>query len=219
LWANNLGTHDVTFAAAIFAQIAEVATGGPTLTDMQLNCALSIVRGIAPTDPVEALLATQMTAVHLASIAAARRLNNVETIEQQHSASGSLNKLARTFAAQVEALKRHRSNGDPTIKSQTVTVNDGGQAIVGTVHHAGSLENRGQSHEPHLRHESGPALLGHLEAHQEALPGPGGERPARVPVPRSASRGAQRQGERLLQTRPLQQRGRATASRRRPLAS
>ena len=44
-----------------------------------------------------------------------------------------LNKLARTFAAQVEALKRYRSAGEQTIKVQHVTVNDGGQAIVGNV--------------------------------------------------------------------------------------
>jgi hypothetical protein len=47
-----------------------------------------------------------------------------------------LNKLARTFATQVEALKKYRSAGEQTIKVQHVTVNDGGQAIVGQ-HQAG----------------------------------------------------------------------------------
>jgi hypothetical protein len=38
-----------------------------------------------------------------------------------------LNKLARTFAVQVEALKKYRSTGEQSIRVQHVTVNDGGQ--------------------------------------------------------------------------------------------
>ena len=57
----------------------------------------------------------------------------IENIPQQDSASNMLNKLARTFAAQVEVLKKYRSAGEQTIKVQHVTVNDGGQAIVGNV--------------------------------------------------------------------------------------
>ena len=68
-----------------------------------------------------------------ATMVAARRLSQVETIPQQDSASSMLNKLARTFAAQVEALKRYRSAGEQTIKVQHVTVNEGGQAIVGNL--------------------------------------------------------------------------------------
>jgi hypothetical protein len=40
------------------------------------------------------------------------------------------NKCARTFAAQVEALKKYRSTGEQSIKVQHVNVHDGGQAIV-----------------------------------------------------------------------------------------
>jgi hypothetical protein len=47
----------------------------------------------------------------------------------------SFNKLARTFAAQVEALKRYRSSGEQTMRVEHVTVNEGGQAIVGNVTH------------------------------------------------------------------------------------
>jgi hypothetical protein len=43
------------------------------------------------------------------------------------------NKLARTFAAQVEALKRYRSGGEQKMTVQHVHVADGGQAIVGNV--------------------------------------------------------------------------------------
>jgi hypothetical protein len=42
----------------------------------------------------------------------ARRLADVETIAQQDSAKRALNKLARTFAMQMEALKRYRTGGE-----------------------------------------------------------------------------------------------------------
>ena len=41
--------------------------------------------------------------------------------------------LARTFPAQIEALNRYRSHGEPAITVQNVSVGDGGKAIVGNV--------------------------------------------------------------------------------------
>src|SRR6202040_3740582 len=67
----------------------------------------------------------------------ARRLAHVENIPQQDSAERAFNKLARTFAAQVEALKRYRSGGEQTVRVEHVTVNEGGKAIVGNVSHGG----------------------------------------------------------------------------------
>jgi hypothetical protein len=52
---------------------------------------------------------------------------------QQNSAERAFNKLARTFAVQVEALKRYRTGGEQKVTVQHVTVNEGGQAIVGSV--------------------------------------------------------------------------------------
>jgi hypothetical protein len=74
-----------------------------------------------------------MAAIHLATMTFARRLAHVETIPQQDSAERALNKLARTFAAQVEALKRYRRGGEQKITVQHVNVTKGGQAIVGNV--------------------------------------------------------------------------------------
>ena len=48
-----------------------------------------------------------------------------------------LNKLTRTFATQVEALKRYRSKGEQKVTVEHVTVNEGGQAIVGNVETGG----------------------------------------------------------------------------------
>src|ERR1700758_4516186 len=79
----------------------------------------------------------QVAAVHTAMMTFAWRLAHVKTIPQQDSAERAFNKLGRTFAAQVEALKRYRSRGDQTVRVEHVTVNEGGQAIVGNVAHRG----------------------------------------------------------------------------------
>ena len=157
---------------------------------------LSLVRGINPKDETEALLAAQMAAIHNATMVAARRLNHVETIPQQDSASTMLNKLARTFAAQVEALKKYRSAGEQTIKVQHVTVNEGGQAIVGNVNQGGgdTAKNGGQPHEPCATAECGPALLSHEQTVPAPMPSAGSPRLEGVPVSRGAGRGAKGQG-------------------------
>src|SRR5277367_5060611 len=94
---------------------------------------LSIVKGIKPRDQIEAMLAAQMAAVHVASITFARRLAHVDNIPQQDSAERAFNKLTRTFAAQLSALKEYRSKGEQKITVQHVHVAEGGQAIVGNV--------------------------------------------------------------------------------------
>jgi len=75
----------------------------------------------------------QMAAIRMAPMTFARRLAHVDTIPQQDSAQNAFNKLARTFAAQVEALKRYRNGGEQKMTVQDVHVAEGGQAIVGKV--------------------------------------------------------------------------------------
>jgi hypothetical protein len=66
------------------------------------------------------------------------RLNHVENIPQQDSAERALNKLARTFTTQMEALKRYRTGGQQRVTVEHVHVHQGGQAIVG------HIESRGE---------------------------------------------------------------------------
>ena len=56
-----------------------------------------------------------------------------ENIPQAQAHYTGFNKLARTFAAQVEALRKHRTGGEQRVTVQHVNVADGGQAIVGNV--------------------------------------------------------------------------------------
>ncbi len=94
---------------------------------------LSIIADMAPRDPVERMLAVQMAATHVATIRSARWLASTENIPQVQAHYTGFSKLARTFAAQIEALRKHRTGGKQTVTVQHVNVSDGGQAIVGHV--------------------------------------------------------------------------------------
>ena len=140
-----LGTRDPDFLNGLLKQLCN-ASKGKTVDEDRLNFMLSVVKGIEPRDQVEAMLAAQMAATHNATMTFARRLNHVDTLAQQDSAERAYNKLARTFASQVEALKRYRSAGEQTVRVEHVTVNEGGQAIVGNVAHGGrGSDKTGQS--------------------------------------------------------------------------
>ena len=128
-----LGTSDIDFLNGLLRQLGNAGSQGRELDAGGINFMLSVIKGIQPRDQVEAMLASQMAAVHMASMTFARRLAHVEDIRQQDSAERAFTKLTRTFAAQMEALKRYRSGGEQKATVQHVTVSDGGQAIVGNV--------------------------------------------------------------------------------------
>jgi hypothetical protein len=121
------------FFNGFLSQLANAGSQGREPDERGINFMLSVVKGIEPRDPVEAMLAAQIAAVHMATMTFARRLAHVESIPQQDSAERAFNKLARTFAAQMEALKRYRTGGEQKVTVQHVTVSEGGQAIVGNV--------------------------------------------------------------------------------------
>jgi hypothetical protein len=74
-----------------------------------------------------------MVTVHMAVMKSVRDLSLATDSLQQEAAERAINKFARTFTAQVEALKRYRTGGEQKVTVQHVSVNEGGQAIVGNV--------------------------------------------------------------------------------------
>jgi hypothetical protein len=74
----------------------------------------------------------RLTGGSLEAVFPIRRRAN-EDIAQHDSAARASGRLARTFPAQIEALNRYRSHGEPAITVQYVSVGDGGKAIVGNV--------------------------------------------------------------------------------------
>ena len=128
-----LGTDSAEFTDGVLRQLASAVSLGGGADEEAINFALAVIAGIEPKDELETMLAMQMAAIHLATMTFTRRLAHVETLDQQHGSERALNKLARTFAMQLEALKRYRTGGEQKVVVQHVNVNEGGQAIVGAV--------------------------------------------------------------------------------------
>jgi len=132
-----LASSNTNVSSALLSQVAILGSHGKRVDAEATNFALGFVDAMQPKDAAEALLLSQMAAIHQATMMMARRLNHVENIPQQDAAERALNKLDRTFAAQMDTLKRYRTKGQQTVRVERVTVNEGGQAIVGDVRHGG----------------------------------------------------------------------------------
>jgi hypothetical protein len=127
-----LGTTDDYFVQGIIRQLIRLTPDSRIVED-QLNFMLSFIKDINPRNQLEAMLGTQMATVHVATMTLGQRLAHAKSLPEQDSAERALNKLARTFTLQMEALQRYRSGGEQTVTVQHVSVNEGGQAIVGNV--------------------------------------------------------------------------------------
>jgi hypothetical protein len=128
-----MGTTDSAFRSELMVQLANASGKGRTPNEDALNFMLAVIEGIGPRDQMEAMLAAQMAAVHSATMRFARSLAHAESTVQVDCCERTFNKLARTFAVQLEALKRYRTGGEQKMVVQHVHVNEGGQAIVGNV--------------------------------------------------------------------------------------
>ena len=128
-----LGTNSQEFMDGVLRQMANAVSQGKDADEEAINFGLAVIAGVNPKDELETMLAMQMVVIHLTTMTFTRRLAHVETLDQQHGSERALNKLARTFAMQMEALKRYRTGGEQKVVVQHVNVNEGGQAIVGAV--------------------------------------------------------------------------------------
>jgi hypothetical protein len=125
--------------------LSQVANSTSTSTESlhEQNCrfALGFIQSIEPENEVEAALAAQMAAVHIASMDTSRRFMQANSFEGRQASERALNKLMRTFTMQMETLKRFRATAQQVVRVERVHVEAGGQAIVGSVAHGGRGRN------------------------------------------------------------------------------
>jgi hypothetical protein len=133
LMANALGVADRDAMDGILRQLVRASASGGSPDEVNLSFMISMVKSLKPRDSVEAMLVAQMVSVHVIAMRCAQHLATAKDIAQHDSAARALGRLARTFPAQIEALNRYRSHGEPAISVQNVSVGDGGKAIVGNV--------------------------------------------------------------------------------------
>jgi hypothetical protein len=139
LMANALGAADREAMDGILRQLVRASVSGGKPDEVNLAFMISMVKHLKPRDSMEAMLVAQMVSVHVMAMRCAHHLAIAEDIAQHDSAARALGRLARTFPAQIEALNRYRSHGEPAITVQNVSVNDGGNAIVGNVTQQGNV--------------------------------------------------------------------------------
>jgi hypothetical protein len=154
LLAEALGAADRDALHGLLSQLVKASVIGRKPDEANLAFLISLVKNIAPKDSIEAMLAVQMASVHAAAMRSACRLALTDDIPQQESLTRALTRLARTFASQIEALSRHRNNGERAITVRNLSVQDGGRAIVGNVtQHASMIVA-----EPNVDVEDGAAI-------------------------------------------------------------
>lgn len=136
--AGLFGSKEPAFGLGLASQIFGATLQNGRADQFTLDFMTAFITTMKPRDELEAMMLAQMGTVHLAAMSFAARLRNAETLPQQEAAERAYTKLTRTFAAQMEALKRYRSNGEQKMTVEHVTVNAGGQAIVGNVLREGS---------------------------------------------------------------------------------
>jgi hypothetical protein len=147
-----LGTTNIDLQRYLLNQVVQTFSGivsskgfGYDSVEEFMNNAIALLNGIQPQDEIEGMLAVQMIAVHnLAMETLKRAMITGQTFEGTESNVNHATKMTRTYAAQMEALKRYRTGGQQKVTVEHVHVNEGGQAIVGVIDRGeGKIEKHG----------------------------------------------------------------------------
>lgn len=80
------------------------------------------------------MIAAQLIAAHSSAMECFRRaMIKDQTFDGRNQNLGFANKCTRSFAILMDALNKHRGKGQQKVVVEHVHVNQGGQAIVGSV--------------------------------------------------------------------------------------
>lgn len=139
IWRNQLkaalGTVSDAFvdmALHHLERAARMPSDGPS--DMAINGALAIIAAFAPQNEMEAALAVQAACTHMVAMVMMARIGGGHGGPHRLPGLASASaKLLRAYCTQIETYRRLRHGGDQHIRVEHVTVNSGGQAIVGAV--------------------------------------------------------------------------------------
>jgi hypothetical protein len=117
--------------------------------DDRLTSSFAALAGLAPRDEAEGMLAVQMVATHSAAMDCLRRARvSGQTFEARELNLKHAEKLMNIYTRQIEALDKRRGRGQQKITVEHVTVQAGGQAIVGSTVAGASRGETGASQSP-----------------------------------------------------------------------
>ena len=129
------GTVDPDLQSKIFTQVA----GSPSKNSAsQVSATAALMHGINPQNELEGMLVAQMINAHNNATKLARFAGTSKTMEQLKIYSNMAVKFMNAFTRQLDALQKLRGQaGKQTVRVEHVTVESGGQAIVGHVEGGG----------------------------------------------------------------------------------
>lgn len=169
------GSDAPGFSSILISQVCSALWLGNSTPDerqSQMQSCLTALEGVGPQNAVEGILAAQMVALHNAMMECCRRaMVKDQTFESRRMNLSFAAKLSRAFALHLETLDKHRGKGQQVVRVEHVTVNAGGQAIVGNLQSGagGSTKSEDQPHAQSIAHAPEPAMRSPFEAEREAL--------------------------------------------------
>jgi hypothetical protein len=174
-FADMTGSHYYDFSQEVMIQAINtnwLGSRDEEERNRQIQAVLGTMLGLKPRDEAEGMLIAQMIGCHNAAMECFRRamISEQPFVGRQQNLSFA-NKLSRTFALHMEALDKHRGKGQQTVRVEHVTVNAGGQAIVGNVQGGGGVSQKSedQAH-AQLTHAPEQEMRSSFEAEREAVP-------------------------------------------------
>jgi len=121
---------DVLFRAVINLDCTFVDNKNPG----NANGAIALVHELNPQDAAETMLCSQMVGAHMLAMECMKRANLAnQTFEGRELNMRHAERTMRIFTQQLDALNKHRGKGQQKVTVEHVTVNEGGQAVVGNV--------------------------------------------------------------------------------------
>lgn len=134
LYKQATGSTQTTVQNQALLNVAGVAPVAKAFTDT-LDWAVQQLADFQPKDAVESMLSQQMIAINSMAMACSKRaLSEGQSIEMYDMNMRHAARLMSTFSKLSLALDKHRCKGQTIIvKHQQVSVEKGGQAVIGDV--------------------------------------------------------------------------------------
>lgn len=130
-----LGTASSDFVSQTLFQLqtaARLPCGG--ISEIAVNAALSLVESAKPKDEVEAALIVQMACTHTAAMAILSRIGGARGGDRHVAImAGAASKMLRSFAIQVEALRRLRAGGSQYMRIEHIHIESNAQTVIGNL--------------------------------------------------------------------------------------
>jgi hypothetical protein len=136
-----IGTTSRDFLDDLLNQMLSITSERGQPNEIAINSLLSTIINRKPNDETEAMLVAQTAMGHWVAATILAKAATSNSTAQLDSAARAAQRLMQLLPLQMEAFKRNRTGGEPTVTVQHVSVNDNAQAIVGNISQASSREN------------------------------------------------------------------------------